>query len=130
VARFEPENADEAVAGVLRSLAYLGDIEDDPALAVSIEELEDYWKGRIPHIAGHLSRFAYDRPDSTAGAESDALAIAQLEAFDQVASSGAIGPHRPLNGKCKARTEKRRRCPFDALPSLAICGVHTRAGRR
>lgn len=129
VARFQPKNPDDAVATVLRSLAYLGDLEDDPALTVSIEELEDYWKTRIPQIAGHLSRFGYDYRGSTADAEPEALAIAQLEALDQFAASGAIGPHRPFNGKCRARTKKRSRCPFDAMAGMDVCGLHQRAGR-
>ena len=129
VARFEPKNPDDAVATVLRSLSYLGDLEDDPALAVSIEELQEYWTRRIPRIASHLSRFGYDYPDSIGDAESEAVTLAQLSALDQFTSSGTIGPHLPLNGKCKAKTRKRRRCPFDALPGMSVCGVHKRAKR-
>lgn len=130
VARFEPKNADEAVAAVLRSLAYLGDIEDDPALAVSIEELEEYWTSRISQIAGHVGRFGYEYPDSIADAESEALAFAQLGALEQFTSTTAVGPHRPVNGKCRAKTKKRRRCPFDALVGMTVCGIHRRPGRR
>jgi len=130
VARFEPTNADDAVATVLRSLAYMGDLDDDPALAVSIQELEEYWRGRVPQIAGHLSRFGYVYPDSIADAESEALAIAQLGALQQFTSTAAIGLHHPVNGKCKARTKKRRRCPFDALVGIAVCGIHRRTARR
>ncbi len=129
VARFEPKNPDDAVATVLRSLVYLGDLEDDPALPVSIEELQEYWTGRTPQIASHLSRFGYDYPDSIGDAEGEAVTLAQLGALDQFTSSGSIGPHRPLNGKCKARTRKRRRCPFDALPGMSVCGIHKRAKR-
>lgn len=130
VARFEPKNADEVVVTVLRSLAYSGDIEDDPALAVSIEELQEYWTERIPRISGHLSRYGYDRPDSLADADSDAVTVARLRALQQFISAGPIGPHRPANGKCRARTKKRRRCPFDALPGLDTCGIHRVAKRR
>lgn len=126
VARFEPKNPDEAIATVLRSLAYLGDLEDDPALGVSIEELQKYWAGRIPQISGHLSRFGYDYPDSIDDAESEAVTLAQLSALDQFTSSATIGPHLALDGKCKARTRKRRRCPFDALPGMSVCGIHKR----
>jgi len=129
VARFEPKNPDDAVATILRSLAYLGDLEDDPASAVSIEELQEYWTGRIPQIASHLSRFGYDYPDSIGNAESEAVTLAQLSSFDQFTSSATIGPHVPLNGKCKARTRKSRRCPFDALPDMNVCGIHKRAKR-
>lgn len=133
VARFEPRNADEAVATVLRSLAYLGDLEDDPAVAVSIEELQGYWRRRIPQIAGHLSRFGSGYPHLdvgvAAGADIEALAIAQLGGLDQATASGTIGPHRPVNGNCKARTKKRRRCPFDALAGGSACGMHGRAGQ-
>ena len=50
VARFGPENPSDAVSTVLFSLAHMGDLEDDPALAVSIAELQGYWTERIPQI--------------------------------------------------------------------------------
>ncbi len=114
---------------MLRSLAYLGDLEDDPAVAVSVEELEEYWRGRIPQIAAHLSRFGYDS-GSIGDAEGDALAIARLGVLDNAVSTNAIGPHRPAHGKCTVRTKKRRRCPFDALAGMAVCGLHKQAGPR
>lgn len=129
-ARFEPNNRDEAVTTVLRSLGYLGDIEDDPALAVSVEELQTYWTSRIPGITAHVGRFGYECPDSIADAESEALALSQVSALRQFTGDAALGPHHPVNGKCQARTRKRRRCPFDALPGLGTCGIHRAANRR
>ncbi len=131
VARFEPKDPSDAVISVLRSLAYLGDLEDDPALAVSIEELQDYWTGRVPQITRHLSRYGYDYSPAevAANAESEAVTLAQLRALQEFASAGSLGSHRSVNGKCKARTKKRRRCPFDALPGMPVCGIHNRARR-
>jgi len=126
VARFEPRNPQEAVTTVLRSLGYLGDVEDDPAIDVSAEELQAYWSSRLPSITGHLSRYGYDYPESLADAEDDLVTIERVKALRQFTAAGSIGPHRPAHGKCKARTRKRRRCPFDALPGLGVCGVHRR----
>ena len=109
--------------GVLRSLAYLGDLEDDPALAVSIEELPEYWTARIPQVATHVSRFGYD------SAATEGETAAELVALGPLTPSGAIGPHRPVNGKCQTRTKKRRRCPFDALAGMTVCAIHQRAPR-
>ena len=53
VARFGPENPSDAVSTVLFSLAHMGDLEDDPALAVSIDELQGYWTERVPQITRH-----------------------------------------------------------------------------
>lgn len=127
VARFEPKNASEAVSAVLRSLSYLGDLEDDPALAVSVEELQEYWRYRIPQINRHLSRFGYDYPDSIGDGASEAVTLERLGALRQ---AGTIGAHRPINGKCKARTKKRRRCPFDALGGTDVCGIHRLVKRK
>lgn len=130
LARFAPENPDDAVATVLRSLAYLGDLEDDPALAVTIEELQEYWTGRARQVSSQLSRYGYRQVDPVADAQSGAATVVQLAALARVTSPGAIGPHLPVNGKCKVRTTKRRRCPFDALPGRDICGVHRHARNR
>ncbi|MGH9156089.1 MAG: nucleotidyl transferase AbiEii/AbiGii toxin family protein [Acidimicrobiales bacterium] len=132
VARFAPENPDEAVSTVLRSLGYLGDIEDDPALRVSVEELQQYWASRIPQIITHAGRFGYGYPESITGAQDEELALAEIAALRRFsAATGPIGPHRPVSGKCKVLTRKRRRCPFDALSGLGICGIHRAAqGRR
>jgi hypothetical protein len=118
VARFGPENPSDALSTVVRSLPYLGDLEDDPALAVSIDELQDYWTQRVPQITSHLSRYGYDDDpaEATTGAESEAVVLAQIRAHGELTSTSSIGPHRGANGKCRARTKKRRRCPFDALP--------------
>ncbi|MGH9224738.1 MAG: nucleotidyl transferase AbiEii/AbiGii toxin family protein [Acidimicrobiales bacterium] len=130
VARFEPNNPDEAVSTVLRSLAYLGDIEDDPALAVSVDELQHYWASRIPQISTHAGRFGYEHRESLADAGSDELTLAQVSALQRFPAAPPIGPHLPVSGKCKARTRKQRRCPFDALQAMGVCGIHRVAQRR
>jgi len=128
MARFEPDNPGEAVTTVLRSLGYLGAVEEDPGLAVSVDELQEYWSSRLPSITRHASRYGY-KPEALADAEADALATEQVKALRQFTGAGLTGPHRPVNGKCKARTRKRRRCPFDALPGLGVCGIHRRRPR-
>lgn len=132
VARFDPENPSDAVSTVLFSLAHLGDLEDDPALAISIDELQGYWTERVPQITRHLSRYGYDYTPSEAAAdaESEAVTLAQLRALGELTSTGSIGPHRGGNGKCKAWTKKRRRCPFDALPGRDACAIHKRVKPR
>lgn len=90
VARFEPENADEAVTTVMRSLAYLGDIEDDPAIAISVEELQGYWSGRVPEIAAHISRHGYGYSGSLRGAQSDAVVLAKVKALAPASSTDDV----------------------------------------
>lgn len=125
LARFEPRNPSEAVSTVLRSLSYLGDLEDDPVLAVSVEELQEYWRRRIPRISAHLSRFGYDHSDSAGDAAGEAVTLEHLRALRRATSSGAVGAHCSVNGKCRALTKKRRRCPFDALAGMDACAMHS-----
>lgn len=131
VGRFEPDNPADAVATVLRSLGYLGDVEDDPALAISVEELQAFWSSRLPGIGQSVSRYGYDYDDgsSSADAEGEAATVAGLDALRRIRGDAPIGVHLAPYGRCRARTRKRRRCPLDALADNGVCGVH-RLGRR
>lgn len=123
-ARFEPTNPDEAVANVLRALSYLGDIEEDPAIAVTVDELQGYWERRLPGIISHLNRYGHVYPDSVTEARIDAVVLEQHRAVQAAQPAGLVGPHRSPGGKCAALTEKRRRCPFDAQAGSKRCGIH------
>jgi hypothetical protein len=123
-ARFEPKNPDEAVANALRALSYLGDIEEDPAIPVSVAELQGYWQRRLPGITSHLNRYGHVYPDSVTEAHIDAVVLEQHQAVKAAQSAGLVGPHRSPAGKCAALTKKRRRCPFDAQAGSKRCGIH------
>jgi len=123
-ARFEPRNPDEAVANVLRALSYLGDIEEDPAIAVTVEELQGYWQRRLPAITSHINRYGHVYPDAVTEARIDAVVMGEHQAVDAAQSAALNGPHRSPAGKCSALTGKRRRCPFDAQVGSKRCGIH------
>jgi hypothetical protein len=56
VERFRPDVPDQAVATIVRYLADLSDIPDDPSLPLSRTEIEAYWHRRVPEIVRNLER--------------------------------------------------------------------------
>lgn len=56
LARYGIEGDDQRVAMLLRSLGYLDDVADDPALPVTRQEVETFWAKRQPILAVRLSR--------------------------------------------------------------------------
>lgn len=122
--RYDPRSSDVALDGVLRGLAYLDDVTDDPGLPVSVDELAGYWGRRVDEMSRNFGRFGVVRAESDFYAADVSMAEA-LEALSVARASGT-GPHRARSGPCRARTKKRRRCPFDARPGSDTCGIHAR----
>jgi predicted nucleotidyltransferase component of viral defense system len=56
VERFRPDVPDQAVATIVRYLADLSDVPDDPTLPLSRTEIAEYWQARVPEIVGNLER--------------------------------------------------------------------------
>ena len=56
VERFRPDVADQAVATIVRYLADLSDVPDDPSLPLHRDEIEAYWHRRVPEIVRNLER--------------------------------------------------------------------------
>jgi len=56
VERFRPDVADQAVATIVRYLADLSDVPDDPSLPLRRDEIEAYWHRRVPEIVRNLER--------------------------------------------------------------------------
>jgi hypothetical protein len=56
VERFRPDVPDQAVATIVRYLADLSDVPDDPTLPSSRAEIEQYWRARVPEIVSNLER--------------------------------------------------------------------------
>ncbi|MEA3216663.1 MAG: hypothetical protein QOJ19_2819 [Acidimicrobiia bacterium] len=56
VERFRPDVPDQAVATIVRYLADLSDVPDDPTLPSSRAEIEQYWRARVPEIVRNLER--------------------------------------------------------------------------
>lgn len=54
--RYRPRESDQTVAAVVRSLAYLDDVADDPALPVGRDAVQDYWTRRQREVVENLSR--------------------------------------------------------------------------
>lgn len=54
--KYRPREPDHTVTAVVRSLAYLDDVADDPALPVSRDAIQDYWTRRQREIIANLSR--------------------------------------------------------------------------
>jgi hypothetical protein len=54
--KYRPREADRTVAAVVRSLAYLDDVADDPALPVGRGAIQDYWTQRQREVVENLSR--------------------------------------------------------------------------
>ncbi|MHB2027317.1 MAG: nucleotidyl transferase AbiEii/AbiGii toxin family protein [Acidimicrobiales bacterium] len=58
IMKFTPEQPDRYVMHAVKSLSYLDDIPDDPALPVSRQVIEKYWRARQPAIMKHIALFA------------------------------------------------------------------------
>lgn len=54
VDRYRPRAPEGVVAGVVRALGYMGDVENDPSLPVSRQTIEKYWQNRQPELLRHL----------------------------------------------------------------------------
>ncbi len=54
VERYRPLAPAAAIAGAVRALGYLDDVEDDPGLPLPRAEIEDYWRVRQPQIIANL----------------------------------------------------------------------------
>lgn len=55
--RYRPQNPDDTLMTVVRSLGYLDDVEPDPALPVSDDTIARYWSKRQPQILRNLPRW-------------------------------------------------------------------------
>jgi hypothetical protein len=56
VRRFRPDVPDQAVSTIVRYLADLSDVPDDPTLPLRRDEIEGYWRERVPQIVRNLQR--------------------------------------------------------------------------
>ena len=56
------ERATSAIDPIVRALGYLGDVEEDKALPVSLEVIERYWQRRQPEVIASISRFGIRAP--------------------------------------------------------------------
>lgn len=55
--KYRPRGPDQAVSAVLRALVYLGDVEADPLVPMSVDDIGAYWHRRVPEITRNLSRY-------------------------------------------------------------------------
>ncbi len=58
----ESTDTSDSVHSVVMALGYLGDVDDDPALPVTRDEIEKYWHRRQPAIIRHLDRYGLSAP--------------------------------------------------------------------
>src|SRR3954470_806923 len=56
VERFRPDVPDQAVATIVRYLADLSDVPEDPSLPLRRAAIETYWHRRVPEIVCNLER--------------------------------------------------------------------------
>lgn len=56
VERFQPDAPEQAVATIVRYLADLSDVPDDPTLPASRGDISAYWHARVPEIVRNLDR--------------------------------------------------------------------------
>jgi hypothetical protein len=56
VERFRPDAAEQAIATIVRYLADLSDVPDDPTLPVGRDQIVRYWHRRVPEIVRNLDR--------------------------------------------------------------------------
>lgn len=57
LAKYRPRAAGEFAGSVVRALAYLDDVEEDPGVPMAKEAVAAYWAARVPEITAHLSRY-------------------------------------------------------------------------
>jgi hypothetical protein len=55
--KYRPRGREAFVASILRSLAYLDDVPEDPAIPMSKADIAAYWAARVPEITANLSRW-------------------------------------------------------------------------
>jgi len=55
--RYDPPNPDEYLTTIVKSLGYLDDVADDPALPVEKSAIEKFWSARQRSILRNLSRY-------------------------------------------------------------------------
>lgn len=60
--RYQPTVPGQAVAHLIKSLGYLGDVVDDPGLPVSRKSIEAYWRLRQPEVAVNVDRRGVPQP--------------------------------------------------------------------
>ncbi|MGH2771291.1 MAG: nucleotidyl transferase AbiEii/AbiGii toxin family protein [Actinomycetota bacterium] len=58
LAKYRPRGQDEFVSSIIRALAYLDDVPDDPGLPLGRTEIAAYWARRLPEVLQHLSRLS------------------------------------------------------------------------
>lgn len=56
VRKYRPAAPDGFIASMLRALAFLGDVEDDPGVPMARDAIEAYWNARVPGITTSLER--------------------------------------------------------------------------
>lgn len=56
VERFRPDVPDQAIATIVRYLADLSDVVEDPSLPVGLDEVVGYWQARVPEVVRNLER--------------------------------------------------------------------------
>ena len=54
--KYNPRESDHLVATIVRSLGYLDDVADDPALPVTRDAIQSYWISRQREVLANLSR--------------------------------------------------------------------------
>ena len=54
--KYNPRESDQLVATIVRSLGYLDDVADDPALPAERDAIESYWISRQREVLANLSR--------------------------------------------------------------------------
>lgn len=52
--RYRPRSPDSVIAGVIRGLGYLGDVENDPSVPMSRKEIESFWHERQTELLRKL----------------------------------------------------------------------------
>jgi hypothetical protein len=55
--KYRPRAAPAFLQAIVRGLGYLDDVEEDPGVPVTKEEIAAYWKQRVPEIVRSLSRY-------------------------------------------------------------------------
>ena len=57
LAKYRPRAAPAFVQAVVRGLGYLDDVQDDPGVPATKEEVAAYWRRRVPEVVRSLSRY-------------------------------------------------------------------------
>lgn len=57
IERYSPNQPDQYVTSVVKSLGYFGDVADDPGLPAARSEIEEYWMRRQRPLMRHIAMF-------------------------------------------------------------------------